>query len=287
VNELDRLSDATRMLAEVQTATQAWELIRTAEAARQYAKLKGLGAEAISYAADIKARAMVLLADFVDAGQRDGTIASKGRPENLIQSQIKNLKDLLPDSADPAHDVYEARKLRDQLARGETAKNIVRSDVNEWYTPAIYVEAARRVLGGIDLDPASSPEANATIQAKIFYTEDDDGLEQIWGGRIWLNPPYGRQAAAFVTKLIAAWDAGQVAAAVAVVNAHCTDTEWFRPLWDHLLCFTYGRVDFHEGGPGRGGSTHGTVFAYLGQNPWAFRDEFADFGACVRRWDTR
>ena len=41
---------------------------------------------------------------------------------------------------------------------------------DEWYTPAWIINAARRVLGTIDLDPASSAIANQTVQATNYYT---------------------------------------------------------------------------------------------------------------------
>ena len=60
----------------------------------------------------------------------------------------------------------------------------------EWYKSADYVDAARAVLGEIDLDPASTVAANGVIKAKQIFTRADDGLSQPWAGRLWMNPPY-------------------------------------------------------------------------------------------------
>jgi hypothetical protein len=58
---------------------------------------------------------------------------------------------------------------------------------SSWYTPAFVVDAARKAMGRIDLDPASCPVANAVVKATHFY--DKNGIEQSWGGRVFLNPP--------------------------------------------------------------------------------------------------
>ena len=165
-----------------------------------------------------------------------------------------------------------------------TAEHIVASTENEWYTPAKYIESARRVLGAIDLDPASCPEANETVGATRFYTADDDSLELPWTGRVWLNPPYGRLAGEFVRRLVLEYQGGEVSSAIALVNAHCTDTDWFQPLWDHLVCFTNHRIDFDS--PGRdktSTSTHGTAFAYFGKDRDKFIGEFGEFGPVLVR----
>jgi hypothetical protein len=155
----------------------------------------------------------------------------------------------------------------------------------EWFTPAPYVEAAREVLGGIDLDPASCALANRTVKAARFYTAADDGLAQPWSGRVWLNPPYRGLARDFIDRLTREYEAGRIDAAVVLANAYRTDAAWFRPLWGYTLCFTYGRVDFQRpNGDGPSHPPHGSVFVYLGPSPERFAERFAEFGAVVRRW---
>src|SRR5262249_14971473 len=60
-------------------------------------------------------------------------------------------------------------------ARGNSARGTLARGDSEWYTPPEYVEAARDVLGGIDLDPASNHLAQATVRATRYFTKQDDG----------------------------------------------------------------------------------------------------------------
>ena len=148
----------------------------------------------------------------------------------------------------------------------------------EYYTPKTYVEAARRILGKIDLDPASCLEANKVVRATKFFTQADDGLKHEWHGRVWLNPPYNGKAGKFVDKLFSEYSAKQVTAAVVLVNAH-TDAAWFQPLWGAALCFVDHRVVFKGDKP-----LHPSVIAYIGPNRNAFAREFSQFGAVMIRY---
>jgi hypothetical protein len=152
----------------------------------------------------------------------------------------------------------------------------------EWYTPARYIESAREVLGGIDLDPASSPEANKAIRAAAIYTVLDDGLQSDWHGRVWLNPPYGKGTGLFTTKLVEECAAGRVSAAVLLINAYGFDSGWFQPLWDRLLCFTDHRIVFTSPQRGTGGPANANLFVYFGDDETRFADVFCEYGRIVQ-----
>jgi hypothetical protein len=164
-------------------------------------------------------------------------------------------------------------------------RGIQLSESTEWYTPAEYIEAARRALGAIDLDPASCELANRTVGASRFYSLEDDGLAQPWYGRVWMNPPYGGYVASFVGKLVDEHGAGNVEAAIALVSAHAVDTQWFQQLWDcPALCFIDHRITFISPHRESHQNTGGSCFAYFGPDPASFYREFSHFGAIVRRW---
>jgi len=62
---------------------------------------------------------------------------------------------------------------------------------NEHYSPSEIVEAARTSLETIDLDPASCEAANRTVRAARYYTKEQNGFLQEWGGNVFLNSPGG------------------------------------------------------------------------------------------------
>src|SRR5262249_14012252 len=147
-----------------------------------------------------------------------------------------------------------------------------------WYTPLPHIEAARAVLGGIDLDPASSDIANRTVRASRYYTEADDGLKQPWEGRVWINPPYGLPAGQFAARLAEHLKSGAVTAAVVLVSLHAMSAQWFDPLYDGTLCITRGRLAFTDIDGNPGSPTFGSVFAYFGPERELFAKEFRQFG---------
>jgi hypothetical protein len=139
---------------------------------------------------------------------------------------------------------------------------------------------ARDVLGAIDLDPASSVEAQAVIGARRFFTIEQDGLSQRWRGRLWLNVPYSRPGP-WVDKLVASYQTGQVSAAVALFNS-MTGARWFDTLarcgW---RCELRKRIAFWGPATAGGPGMRDQVFFYLGRKPERFASVFGEHGRIV------
>lgn len=157
----------------------------------------------------------------------------------------------------------------------------------EYYTPSVYVDAARNLMGAIDLDPASCEAAQLNIKANKFYTISDDGLSKEWHGRVWLNPPYSKTGGKsnqeiWATKLADEYIAGNVTEAILLVKS-ALGYKWFENLWDKWpVCFARERLSFiRNDGTDKGQSKHGTAFFYLGKNINQFTQIFKEFGRIV------
>lgn len=161
------------------------------------------------------------------------------------------------------------------------------SDSNEWYTPGQYTDAARELMGAIDLDPASNIQANTIVQARTFYSIEDDGFTKPWHGRVFLNPPYGFQDGKsnqerWSQRLLTQYVDGITTEAVLLVNAN-TEAKWFHPLYDYLICLTDHRIRFYNTQDEASQPTQGNAFVYLGNQRARFIEIFSRFGVVIER----
>jgi ParB family chromosome partitioning protein len=155
------------------------------------------------------------------------------------------------------------------------------SGENEWYTPPQFIESARLVMGSIDTDPASNPIANATVKATRFFTKDEDGLQQKWGGNVWMNPPYAQPLMSqFAEAISEKFENGEIGQAMILVN-NATETQWFQRMASvaSAVCFPKSRVKFLDPNGKPGAPLQGQAIIYFGDNTEAFVEEFSQYGA--------
>lgn len=132
----------------------------------------------------------------------------------------------------------------------------------QWYTPPDLLAEIRAFMGDY-YDPCpADPKAR------------ENGLAVIWHGRVFCNPPYGREIGAWIRKAMTE----PVEEIILLVPAR-TDAAWFQSLFGHSICFIRGRLKFS-------GATENAPFpnalVYRGSRGAAFTQAFAHRGAIVQ-----
>ncbi len=162
--------------------------------------------------------------------------------------------------------------------KNKTLTALTSNESEEWYTPPVYIDMARAVMGGIDLDPASNDLAQGWIQATKYYTAADDGLSQPWYGKVWLNPPYCYKAFVWTDKAIAEFEAGRLLEGIILVNQ--SGAGWHRRLDEKFMrCAVHKRIAFidSQGNKQTSPPCYNSFF-YLGSNTERFKTVFSRIG---------
>jgi site-specific DNA-methyltransferase (adenine-specific) len=115
------------------------------------------------------------------------------------------------------------------------------SKTDLWATPQDFFDELDKEFS-FTLDVCALPE---NAKCKAYYTPEVDGLSQPWPGRVWCNPPYGREIGKWVSKAYLSVFSGTADLVVLLLPAR-TDTRWFH---DYIyqkaeIRFIKGRLKF-------------------------------------------
>lgn len=151
--------------------------------------------------------------------------------------------------------------------------------VDDFYTNPVIIDAARNAMGGIDLDPASHAFANTVVSASRFYSIRDNGLAQLWSGKVWLNPPFS-QWQLWVPKIVGEWKSGRIEAMCLLCATRTLTAQYFGPIHDNAsaMCILHGRIPFW--GDRASSPDDGHAIFYFGGDVGQFSRAFGELGFC-------
>lgn len=139
-----------------------------------------------------------------------------------------------------------------------------RGDTNNWLTPPHILAP----LGKFDLDPCC-PKKMPWKTADQMWSKN--GLALPWDGRVWLNPPYGPEAADWLRKL------AEHGNGIALIYARTETAWWFESVWPKAtgVLFLLGRLYFHRPNGAKAkfnGGAPSALIAYGQYNALTLRD---------------
>jgi hypothetical protein len=159
-------------------------------------------------------------------------------------------------------------------------------DTDQYYTPRMYVDAARRVMGCIDCDPASNDWANEhVVKAPVYYTANNTGLNKPWKGNVWINPPYSPIVNKFIAKLAKEVKAGNCKQAVVLWQTMSRGSKAWKVMESisSAKCTTNHKIEFVRPDGKKMALPIQNVFFYVGKRVKKFEKEFRKWGDVVLR----
>lgn len=117
------------------------------------------------------------------------------------------------------------------------------SSTDEWATPVNFFKELDHTCN-FQLDVCAS-ESN--FKCDHYYTKKENGLISRWFGRVWCNPPYGKQIPLWIDKALSSYKECEF---VYLLIPSRTDTIWFHKLLNCKDCeikFIKGRLKFNDG----------------------------------------
>ncbi len=124
------------------------------------------------------------------------------------------------------------------MAYGETNKAY--SDQKNWSNTYLTDPKLLDILGPFDTDPCVHTEMPWKT-ADVMYNINDNGLEQEWKGRVFMNPPY-RHVMSWAEKFV------QCHSGIALINGRSPETRATQLMMKNSYCvwFPQGRLTFYK-----------------------------------------